>query len=189
LGSDWDDLEVLAYAQHHGAPTRLLDWSKNPIVGLWFAVSEKTHDDVDGIVFRLGIGEESKLFAPTMDSGAVKFKRLDDCRCGKPIHIFPCSSRVERSERQDSFFTAAKYSSDWIFRPLPSGNEGSEIKTYIVAARIKRELRRLLVNVGLDAYTIYGDPDSFGKSVSAQWDFSGYKFGKLEKDNHLRAGQ
>jgi hypothetical protein len=44
--SDWG---WLAIAQHHGLATRLLDWTKNPLIGAYFAVEED--HDCDAIVY------------------------------------------------------------------------------------------------------------------------------------------
>lgn len=50
FGGDKSMFDKLVRAQHYGLPTRLLDVSLNPLVGLYFACNETEHHSRDGVV-------------------------------------------------------------------------------------------------------------------------------------------
>jgi hypothetical protein len=44
-----DDWEILFLMQHHGVPTRLLDWTENPYIALYFALTSCKRSAVSGL--------------------------------------------------------------------------------------------------------------------------------------------
>lgn len=73
--SVWNWLSV---AQHHGLPTRLLDWTYSPFVAIHFATAKLDRFDADGVVWCLDYVEMNKILperlnAVLLDEGSHVF--------------------------------------------------------------------------------------------------------------------
>lgn len=72
------DFDILAKMQHYGLPTRLLDFSLNPLIALYFACESKTTKNGRILCHSTFLKNDTSLITNKICSSAVR-KRFDEC--------------------------------------------------------------------------------------------------------------
>ena len=85
-----DEVEIYFLAQHFGMPTRLLDWSTNPLAALFFACDGE-NVEADGYVYAMQAGMVIPKDAQRVtDRGGAKTKQPENANEHAP---FACKVR------------------------------------------------------------------------------------------------
>ncbi len=165
-----DDWEWIFLMQHHRAPTRLLDWTESPLVALYFALQDDSHDTADAAVWCLDPCELNRL------SGHIPAFNLDILSFGvdrqlneylpsnvnervsklKPIAaIGPRNSA--RMVAQAGTFTVMH--AEAIAIEEINGGENSHIWRFIVPKDSKRKIHEELRLIGISEHSLFPDLD------------------------------
>lgn len=95
--------ESITMAQHYGLPTRLMDWTSNPLVALYFAA--ESHDDKDGAMFAFRPSKLWKSHVNVYDDASPVHKHEADPLTVKGVRIIYPMMSSERLVAQSGGFT------------------------------------------------------------------------------------
>ena len=160
-----DPWDLLALAQHHGLPTRLLDWSYSALAALWFCVKKPPKKDergkqLDGVVWLLKTSPEDFIAFPTKESPYASGK----------TRIFRPRSVTRRILAQSGVFTCHKRTTAGEFIPLESNTAYKHrlIKITILA-RWFSALREQLVASGVSSVSLFPDLDGLAAHLKLRY--------------------
>lgn len=142
--------EWLALAQHYGLPTRLLDWTFNPLVALYFAV--EANCETDAVLFALNAGK--KMSEAIVESG-------DRFAIDMPMKYLP-SAQTPRIVAQEGLFTVQPNVS------LPLGDQllaDWRLDQITIPASAKAELIYQLFRQGVHRTSLFPDIDGLAGHV------------------------
>ena len=140
--NDWD---WLAVGQQYGLPTRLLDWTDNPLVACFFAINEATEDD--GVIYAY---RNDSYISVEEHPDPFRYKKV-----GKfvPRHL------VQRITTQGGLFTV---------HPDPyEPFESADMEKIILPHEIHAELRSILNNYGVNQFSLF--PSLDGLAAHIEW--------------------
>lgn len=169
--------QIYFAAQHYGLPTRLLDWSTNPLAALFFACKGDSAEN--GFVYAMDSGKiipdnaevrkGVKLYQTVMTmrnkyvEDAIGLSFWDEPSEERTPYILPVrpDDAPGRIGQQSSCFTLHMHEA-------PSARNPT-MNTIQVDASSKEAIRQELHRVNINQFTTYYDLDHLSKEITAGW--------------------
>lgn len=147
-----NDWECLAVAQHHGLATRLLDWTSNPLIALYFAVCENL--EADGALF---------IYLPCMFIKPEEVPLFDD----NLLALYRPRLVTQRILTQAGAFTYhGKPMQGFAGYPQEFKGEHAKLIKHVISKRSKVGLLRQLHRYGITRVLLFPDLDGLSQHVN-----------------------
>lgn len=146
-------------AQHFGVPTRLLDWTRDPLIALYFAVEDAYENQTDdGAVFfvgNIGLIENGSRIGNEI-FGMSRLFRIDPPFIDTRVIAQRSAFTIHREE-----FTGDSYT------PIDNrdavGNE--KLIKFVIPSKLKFNFRESLKEFGVTRETVYPELENYSESI------------------------
>ena len=164
-----ENIPTLMFMQHYGAKTRLLDWSLDPYIATFFAISDKRFDNTDGQICCF----EYQRYMQQGDQQWHSYPEMFDTNGKFLDYLFPSFQEIytgnwivcqflykykfPRILSQNGLFTfTSQFKVDHAQKLKKFLNDPNKHKVYIIKSTAKKEIRRkLLEEYGITHEFIY----------------------------------
>jgi hypothetical protein len=175
--------------QHYGAPTRILDWTTNPLVALYFAVREAGKADAAVWVidpWRWNRAHVKGMYGPAItgweETTGYLFDLEEACDTDKdegqtkkkwPIAIEPphIDRRIAAQGSKFVIFGTKKdmVESPAVNRPRGGKHKHAVLDKIIISRDIAEGLREELNQLGINERAMFPDLEGLGKHIAWEW--------------------
>ncbi len=154
-----NDWEWLGFAQHYGLPTRLLDWTKNPLAALYFSVHD-TNSQNDVWVYVMAFGSLASGHEYMIDISNPPSKSPLEYTCNFNRYI-PSITDV-RMAAQQSVFTIGEDPFQLI-----CDVKDKLVEKVVINSGSKENIRKQLQRLGVNQSSLF--PDMVGLAQNLEW--------------------
>lgn len=157
MKSDWD---WLALGQHYGLSTRLLDWTTNPLIALWFACNSSYTKNDYSVLWIYIVPDDALL---DLDKEQTPFN-------SGITKVYKPNLVGKRLTTQSGWFTAHKFSTTVKPNRFVAFENNSNQNYNLIKIIIPKELRTKFIEVldtcGVNASTIFPELDGLCKHIN-----------------------
>ncbi|SHG06296.1 FRG domain-containing protein [Mariniphaga anaerophila] len=170
-----NDFEWLFLMQHHGVPTRLLDWSESPLVAAYFACQNNNDDDSALWVLlpvelniNAGIRPEETFNIPSLDDDALLSYSPPRYQNDTTSKMYPVATITTRNnsrmQSQLGCFTIFHKEK----KPIEEIGDKNHLWRYKIPKDSKKEILEELKLCGINRFTLFPELESIGETLKKE---------------------